>query len=452
MLKYTHLYLIILIIYSCGNTKKTQDYSSLYDDENTYIDSVNTNNLEQEESKSIVYKDQNFNPNIKTVLLHPIGYELGEPLLNTKIDDSLLLSFDELGSTPTNYIYSLIHCNADWTPSDLFTSEYLQGFDNEPIIDYRTSFNTIQDYTHYQAIIPSDNMKPILSGNYVVTVYEDGNMENPILTKKMRIIDEKVKVEGTIKRATILDQRNYQHEVDFKVNHIGYKINDVFSDVKVVVSQNNRWDNEITDLEPVFINNDELIYDHEDLNLFDGGNEYRFFDCTSLRYITERVKRNDFRNDTNIVLLQYDYARTFQSYSSYQDINGNKLIKVQESDNPSNEADYVLVRFTLPYDHEITHGKLYVFGKISDYEFPDTHEMKYNKEKGVFEADIYLKQGYYNYEYVLLKNDGESLSRFIEGTHYETINDYQIYFYHRNSGEDYDQLIGRQNLSSKGLF
>ena len=78
--------------------------------------------------------------------------------------------------------------------------------------------------------------------------------------------------------------------------------------------------------------------------------------------------------------------------------------------------------------------------------------MKYNAETGQYECDIYLKQGYYNYEYVLKKYDGETLNRFIEGTHYQTVNDYYIFIYHRPTGEQYDQLIGLKKLTSKDLL
>ena len=78
--------------------------------------------------------------------------------------------------------------------------------------------------------------------------------------------------------------------------------------------------------------------------------------------------------------------------------------------------------------------------------------MTYNKEKRYYEANIYLKQGYYNYEYVLKKFDGENLNRFIEGSHYQTDNDYHIYIYHRQTGESYDRLIGIQKLTSKDLL
>ena len=78
--------------------------------------------------------------------------------------------------------------------------------------------------------------------------------------------------------------------------------------------------------------------------------------------------------------------------------------------------------------------------------------MTYNAEKNYYEANIYLKQGYYNYEYVLKKYEGGNINRFIEGTHYQTVNDYHIYIYHRPTGESYDQLIGIQKLTSKDLL
>ena len=52
-------------------------------------------------------------------------------------------------------------------------SEYLEGFYEEPITDYQFSFNTIQNYVHYQTVIPSANLKPTLSGNYLLIVFPE---------------------------------------------------------------------------------------------------------------------------------------------------------------------------------------------------------------------------------------------------------------------------------------
>lgn len=446
-----------LLLFSCGGTKKTTiDTDSLYENESEDTIAESSEEVEKEfiEPKQILkYENAIYNPDIKTVLLHPTGFELGNPLIHLNYKDSLLLSFDDLSNRPKRYMYSLIHCNADWTPSDLLQNEYLEGFYEEPLIDYDFSFNTIQPYINYHTTIPSNNLRPILSGNYLLIVYPENEKDNPILSKRMLVIDEKVSVEGIVKRATDLEQRNYQHEIDFNIIHTGYSIDNPFGDIQVVITQNDRWDNAITGLQAVFVKENEISYDYEEENCFDGGNEYRFFDCQSLRYLSERLADISFENDTNKIILRTDNERRFQRYSSLvQDINGKRLIRVQEGNRDNIEADYALVTFTLPYQHQITHGDLYVHGQISDYGFPDTHKMHYNEDKGIYEASIYLKQGYYNYEYVFKKNEGGSLSRFIEGTHYQTVNDYKIYIYHRPTGEQYDQLIGIQKLTSKDLL
>lgn len=449
----TYSSLLLLFLAACGGSQKTADYSFLYEEEDSVEIIAVDFAMQEVEEVELIYNNHIYQPSIHTVLLHPMRFEMGNPILNINRGDSLILSFDELDEAPENYYYTLIHCNADWTPSDLLESEYLNGFTEEPIYHYESSFNTIQNYTHYEAIIPGENMQPTLSGNYLLIVFEEGKREQPVLSKRMMILDEKVRIEGDVKRATLLDQRNYQHEIDFKVLHPAYEIDNPFGDIYPVITQNNRWDNAITGLPPVFVKNKELIYDFEEENLFDGGNEYRFFDSKSLRYLSERIKGISFENDTNKITLYTDKKRSFLRYSNlWQDINGKRLIQVQEGTHNGTEAEYVLTHFSLPYEHQITHGTLYVFGQISDYGFPETHRLIYNDETGLYEADIYLKQGYYNYEYVLLKEDGNAISSFIEGTHYETKNDYTIYIYHRPTGEQYDQLIGVKKLNSKGLF
>jgi hypothetical protein len=448
------------ILFSCGGSKKaTQFDDSLYEDESLSISdtitdiSTDSQNEKLAKESKLTYENAIYKPSIHSVQLHPLRFEMGNPLIHISFKDSLLLSFDDLANEPQNYAYTFIHCNADWTPSDLMESEYLEGFYEEPLANYQFSFNTIQSYVHYQTVIPSSNMRPTLSGNYLLIVFPENNKDNPILSKRMMIMDEKISVKGSVKRATDLEQRNYQHEIDFSIFHSGYEIDNPFGDIKPVITQNSRWDNAIYGLQAVFIKDEEIVYDDEEDNLFDGGNEYRFFDIQSLRYLSERLADISFEADTHKVTLRTDEARRFQRYSGLvQDINGKRLIRVQEGSRNAIEADYAFVRFTLPYEHQVTHGDLYVFGQISDYGFPKSHRMTYNAEQKQYEANIYLKQGYYNYEYVLKKDEGGNINRFIEGTHYQTVNDYHIYIYHRPTGEYYDQLIGIQKLTSKDLL
>ena len=133
--KYIYFILILFLIISCSSNKITSNYS-MYE---------KIENYQEDENNQYDFENKIYKSSIHTVLLHPYGFELGEAILNLNKKDSLLLSFDELDSLPKNYFYTLIHCNEDWTPSELMKSEYLEGFYEEPITDYQFSFNT---YNH----------------------------------------------------------------------------------------------------------------------------------------------------------------------------------------------------------------------------------------------------------------------------------------------------------------
>ena len=218
------------------------------------------------------------------------------------------------------------------------------------------------------------------------------------------------------------------------------------------IKQNNKEDNIITNLIPQFVRNDELIYDYEDGNTFWGNNEFRHFDFKSLRYQSERVKSIEFDSTYNHVYLFDDQRRPFDHYSIEQDINGKFIIASQEGWKSSIEADYAFVHFTLPMDN-ISYGDLYLLGKFSDWELKEDFKLTYNTKKKQYEGNVYLKQGYYNYHYALNDTNTNRVDvSFIEGTHYQTRNDYYIYIYYRAAGDRYDRFVGFLKTSSKELF
>jgi hypothetical protein len=432
------------IMFSCHSTKE------IYEEDYATNDSLFTTETPIEIPEIITYKNATFNSNIKTVLCHKKEEELSLPILNLKADDQLLVSFDDLDADIKDYYYTIIHCNADWTASNLMPSEYINGFTDEPIDDYEFSFNTIQQYTHYQFEFPTIDIKPILSGNYVFKIFEEGG--ETIAYERFMVLETKINIEANVRRATLAEDRNTKHEIDFSIKHQNLVVADPFSDVKVHIKQNNREDNAITDLTPLFVKNDELIYDYEDDNTFWGNNEFRHFDIKSLRYQSERIKSITFDSTYNHVYLFNDKKRPFDRYSIDPDINGKFLIKSQEGRKTAIEADYAFVHFTLPVDN-ISYGDMYVIGAFSDWELREDFKLNFNADKKQYEGIIYLKQGYYNYHYALNDTTTKRVDvRFIEGTHYQTRNDYYIYVYYRAVGDRYDRFVGFLKTSSKELF
>ena len=399
---------------------------------------------------TIIYKNETFNRQIKTVLCHNTIDELSLPMINLNSAEQLLISFDDLDTDIKDYYFTIIHCKSDWTASDLMQSEYIDGFTDEPITNYEFSFNTLQKYSHYSFNFPTEELKPLLSGNYVFKIYEQGG--ETIAFKRFMVLETMLTIKAEVRRATLVDDRKTKHEIDFIIKHPNITIADPFSDIKVTIKQNNRGDNAITDLKPLFVKNNELIYDYQEDNTFWGNNEFRHFDIKSLRYQSERIKEIIFDSTYHHVYLFNDRKRPFDRYSIEPDINGKFLIKSQEGWKSSIEADYAFVHFTLPVDH-ISYGELYVIGEFTNWQLEAANKLKYNADKIQYEASIYLKQGYYNYHYALKDTATNRVDvSFIEGTHYQTRNDYYIYVYYRAVGDRYDRFVGFLKTSSKELF
>ncbi len=397
-----------------------------------------------------IYKNGNLNIQIKTLLCHKKEDELSLPILNLNTDNQLLISFDDLDADIKDYYYTIIHCNSDWSKSDLMQNEYIGGFTDKPITDYEFSFNTIQKYTHYTFNFPDDELKPMLSGNYVFKIFEEGG--ETIAYKRFMILETKLSIESQVRRATLAEDRNTKHEIDFIIKHPNLFVADPFSDIKVIIKQNNKEDNSITDLSPIYVKNNELIYDYEDDNTFLGNNEFRHFDIKSLRFQSDRIREISFDSTYNHVYLFNDLKRSFDSYSIEPDINGMFLIKSQEGWKTSTEADYAFVHFNLPTD-SISYGDMYIIGGFSDWQLKDEFRLRYNTKKKKYEGEIYLKQGYYNYHYALRDAITNEIDvAFIEGAHYQTRNDYYVYVYYRSASDRYDRFVGFLKTSSKELF
>lgn len=400
------------------------------------------------------YDDHVYKPNIRTVKLHEQSLEVSAPVIRLGGDQKLELSFDDLAGDYKSYSYTFIHCDASWNPSDILPMEYIEGFMDDKIGYYRHSINTLQRYTHYRVSFPNDNMKITKPGNYVLKVYLDAPA-NVVLSRRFVVYDQKVSILAAVQPATVIEDRNYKQEVDLTIAHPDYEITNPYTDLKVVISQNGRWDNAVTGLKPLFVKDRELVYDFDRDNVFNAGSEYRYFDTRSIRYKTERVRKiasDDTLKQTHVHLVD-DEKRTFKRYSSYNDINGRYIIKMNEAKYSEAEADYVNVHFFLAYNEPVEGGNLYVFGALSDWQCKTEFRLTYSKERGGYECMVPLKQGYYNYEYVFLK-DGErgADNSLIEGMHYETENDYYIFVYYRQKGTFYEQPVGFQRVSSMKKF
>lgn len=399
---------------------------------------------QQDYNDSILFTNHVFNEKIKTVQIYKEGWNLSYPIISLNSGEKLLFSFDLLGDQSETFYYTFIHCDKDWQKSDIFANDYMGGDLETPIDNYTNSFNTTVSYTHYELTFPDERTELRLSGNYILKIYLPGKPEEPAITQRFIITENAVKIDITTHRPQMTKDNNAFQQADFIVNYTGTPINDAFRNIYAFVLQNGRWDLCKKNLKPDFTGNNELKYNSlSDKNIFPGGNEFRYFDIKSIRYQSEFVKRIDYAAPYYNVYLQPSESREFKPYFYWKDFNGKYYIAFQEGRKAETESDYVNVFFTLSSDKEVAGGRMFVSGGLNNWVLDKNNEMEYNREKRQYECTMLLKQGWYNYEYVFLKNGGaRGNAALFEGNHFETENDYTVLIYYRNPRERFDRVLG----------
>ncbi len=388
------------------------------------------------------YRDRVYHDNIKTVQLHQTGWKFSPPIIKLHSGQHLELEFDDLDADYKSYYYTFIHCDADWQPSDINNFDYLKGFEQDFVTDYSTSFNTSQAYTHYHISIPNKNIQLLISGNYLLKVYLNNNPDSVVLTRRFMVYEDKLRINAR-ERPGVGSDLFTKQEVVFSINTVQYPILDPFHALQVYILQNSRWDNAITNVQPQFITDTALQYYSDFGNEFDGGNQFRNIDLTSVKFISEHMAKLVPNLDYPEVDLKHDKLRTKDQFSTIPDIDGQYLIQTKDADSSTINSEYVAVHFHLDMDTAFTTGNVYIFGQISDWQCKRELQMRFVDSLKEYVADVYLKQGYYDYQYAFLPDHSKVADcTVIEGSHSETENTYTIYAYYRPVGIYYDMLIG----------
>jgi Domain of unknown function (DUF5103) len=395
------------------------------------------------------YRDMTYVESVKSVLLYESAYILSDPIIELNSNQQLNLEFDELGVDYKRYRYTFVHCDSKWKPSDILVTEYLNGYPDDIIFNYQFSTGTSVSYVHYELKFPTQNMRPAISGNYLLIVFDE-DKEHPIITRRFFVLENLAAVSGLAHQATFPQNSGTHQEVDFSVVSTKYNMTNPYNDLNVVILQNQNWNNAIYDLKPQFANNGILDFNYNEENNILAGNEFRLLDLKSFAVSNFKIARL-YRDEANQICVDVlrDEFRTTKPYIYDQDLQGKFTIKTQDRANSNVQAEYVKVNFSLIAPQEIEGGNLYLMGAFTNWDMQASNRMKYDKYKGIYTCDLLLKQGFYNYQYAFVK-DGKTTCSFdeIEGNHYQTENMYSIYIYHRTQGKYYERLVGYKQLSS----
>ncbi len=370
----------------------------------------------------------------------------GEQFPIVKLGEPVTLKFDDLTAREQDYYYKIVHCDYDWTPSQLLKSQYLTGMDNQRIIDYRNSYNTLQPYSHYRLTLPNNQVQFKVSGNYVLEIYNRGGTK--LFSRRFLVYEDLVPVSAQVRRARDFKLLDEAQTLQISVRTDPIRVVNPRQQFKIALVQNYHWPSAIYGVPPQYTIGRELVYRYDEETRFPGGNEFLNFDTKDLRAPTVAIE-DIFVDDLYNHVLFPNKPRKERGYTYFPDVNGDFVIRTLQGRDPDREGEYTRVHFALRYEPELELKDIYIYGKFNNYQLLEDNRLILNSDTGLLEKTLVLKQGFYNYKYAVKNPDGSIDPNYIGGNFYVAENQYHIFVYYREFGDFYDRLVGLGTTSSR---
>jgi len=375
---------------------------------------------------------------IKSIVFQPTAPNSYAPII--KLGEKIMLSFDDLYADEQNYTYKIEHCTIDWELSSLNDSEFINGYAENRIREYENSFNTLQPYTNYKLTIPNETTKLKISGNYRISIINEN--DEIVFTRNFVVYEPKVTVGVAIYKSRDISNINTKQSVEFTINNPNFRINNPSEEITPVILQNNNWQTANIGLKPQFYRSTQLLYKYNKETSYWAGNEFLYFDSKSIRNSTMNIARVELGNELYHTYLYTNEERIDKPYTRFPDVNGNYISRTLQGSNSNTDADYSWVHFSLSTMENLEGKDIYVNGNFNNWQLNSNNKLHFNKETGLFEVSLLLKQGFYNYQYVTKSENNTISNHDIDGSFYQTENDYTVLVYYNKFGSRYTQVIG----------
>lgn len=384
-----------------------------------------------------------FNERVKSLQVRLFGDPYAPPVINLGTDDRLVISFDHLAEDREFLRYELVHCNANWQPSGLVDSEFLDGFNIGNIENFDYSQLAATHYVHYTLVIPNEEMHPVLSGNYLLKIFPESNPDDIWLQCRFMVSEQTAVIDATVSSVTDIDYNAAHQQLSLTVDTGRSNVSDPFNDLTVMIQQNGRYDNEVALRKPLrMAARDVSVFEHLPELIFEAGNEYRRMETVSTVYPGMGVAEISYAEPYYHFTLLTDRPRSEEMYLYDQTQHGRFTVREYNSTDSDIEADYGVVHFSLDMP-EMPDAMIFIDGDFVNRRFDPESMMTFNRSTGHYERNMLLKQGAYNYNYLVVpKGKSRGYTAPIEGDKYQTDNEYLIKIYARNPGERYDRLVG----------
>lgn len=388
-------------------------------------------------------------PEIKSLQVVVNDNWMEMPVMQLNGKHNITISFDDLTHEYRRFGYHIDHCEADWTISEgLFASDYIDGFSDNLVIDnYEESINTATLYNHYVLSIPNEDLRLKISGNYILTIFDDNaSKDEPLLKVCFMVCDNQAGVTLNMTTNTDYEINNRLQQVEMTVNYNQLNVTNVDNQIKTAVMQNGRWTTARWNVRPQYITSTGLQWRHCSDYIFPASNEYRKFEYLDIHRNALGVDHTSFDGEEYHAWIYIDEPRL----NYVHDVDANGAFVIKNSNNYENDtaSEYVIFHFTYN-TKEPLNGDVYVNGNWTNDRLDPQYLMTWNEDTNSYELAVKLKMGYYSYQYLLARPNGLVETSPYDGNYYQTENYYQAFVYYREPGGRCDKLVGYARYSSR---
>ena len=446
----TALLASMICIISCKSEKELTNDNTKETSTDTTALIKDTSTLVATPIKVKIYRPKVFNDLIKTAYISIVDADQTHPVYRLNSNMPLALHFDFMSFDHPSYYVEFIHCDHNWKPSNISSQEYIDGNDYQEFSVGNPSFNTSQNYTHFDYTFPNESIQFLLGGNYYLLLF-DSETEDTLLQLPFYILDNQTFIEASTVEPTIPKYKFTHQKINLKVDAKDYEINDPYQNLIVQIRQNNRMDEKVENVMPSMVMNNAFQFSKATAFHFGGGKEFKYIDIRSLQNLEARVRSSKYIGTKTKIVLDIDKIRSYKPNISLTDMNGNYVIFTKDAQDHQLQGDYATVTLRLKQNQEMAWEDIYIVGAFNNWQILPEYKMFFNIHDKQYECDLNLKQGYYNYEYVTVPKGKKSpVERgYIEGHSRDAENDYFIYVYTKPSGENYMNLIGLSRINSR---
>ena len=336
---------------------------------------------------------------IKSIQFGKTGSVSNAPVITLGSNESLNLSFDSISEEGQQFRLEITHHDIDWSRSSLPIEFFIDGQQNFYVTGGRRSRFRDVNYYHYSTTFPDQSFRFLVSGNYLVHVY-DNESNDELFTLPFFVSENVGRISSRSEKVFNRSRSGRAFEQLFTLYNYPEFVQFPQFDLSFRYAQNKLWG---TTKEPDIFDTSvegEVEFHLSRDQLYPADFDFNILDLQTLRINVQQILDVNLVSEPINVVLREDV----QNFSTIPIKVGQQRFGTIDNDRTSRYVDVnfsFVPRLSLPPSADI-----YLAGDFNQWHIQPEYKLSYDSLSTWWKTKALIKQGSYAYKYVQLSNDG----------------------------------------------